>query len=159
MDRRELSAGSWFSSRAVVALLVLAGAYLILQPEWLGWNALVKALGSETKLVAVAAGIAFFLLAAQSWEKHQIRVQAAETMEALHQLLYGKDYRRDREAIEILLTALETGSPDNSKSAYEHLKRLTGQNFAADPKVWRTWWEANKRSFEKARSAPESPPK
>ena len=151
MDRRDLSAGSWFSSRGVVALLVLAGAYLVLQPDWAGWSSLAKALGGETRLVAVAAGIAFFLLAAQSWEKQQLRVQSAETMEALHQLLYGKDYKRDREAIEILLTALETGSPDNSKTAYEHLKRLTGQNFAADPKVWRSWWEANKRNFEKAR--------
>jgi hypothetical protein len=159
MDRRHLSAGSWFTSRAVVALLILAGAYLVLQPDWLGWTSLAKALGGETRLVAVAAGIAFFLLAAQSWEKHQLHVQAAETTEALHQLLYGKDYKRDREAIEILLTALETGNPDNAKSAHEHLKRLTGQNFAQDPAVWRAWWEANKRSFERARSAPEAPSK
>lgn len=153
MDRKDLSAGSWFSSRAVVALLVLAGGYLVLQPEWAGWKSLANAVGGETRLVAVAAGIAFFLLAAQSWEKHQLRVQAAETMEALHQLLYGKDYKRDREAIEILLDALETGTADNAKSAYEHLKRLTGQNFASDPKVWRAWWEANKRSFERSRTA------
>ncbi len=151
MDRKDLSASSWFTSRGVVALLVAVGAYLVLQPDWLGWTLLANALGGESRLVAVAVGIAFFVLAAQSWEKHQMRVQSAETMEALHQLLYGKDYKRDREAIEILLTALETGSADNAKSAYEHLKRLTGQNFAADPKVWRSWWEANKRSFERAR--------
>ena len=151
MDRGDLSAGNWFSSRAIVALLVIAGAYLVLQPEWLGWSSLVKAVGGEARLVAVAVGIAFFVLAAQSWEKHQLRIQSAETMEALHQLLYGKDYKRDREAIDILMTALETGSPENAKSAYEHLKRLTGQNFAQDPKVWRAWWEANRRSFEKAR--------
>ena len=151
MDRRDLSASSWFTSRAVVALLVLAGAYLVLQPDWLGWSSLVSAVGGESRLVAVALGIAFFVLAAQSWEKHQMRVQSAETMEALHQLLYGKDYRRDREAIEILLTALEAGNSENAKSAHAHLVRLTGQNFAADPKVWRSWWEANKRNFEKAR--------
>jgi hypothetical protein len=151
MDRRDLSASSWFTSRAVVALLVLAGAFLVLQPDWLGWSSLVSAVGGESRLVALALGIAFFVLAAQSWEKHQMRVQSAETMEALHQLLYGKDYRRDREAIEILLAALETGNPDNAKTAHAHLMRLTGQNFAADPKVWRSWWDANKRNFEKAR--------
>jgi hypothetical protein len=159
MDRGDLSAGNWFSSRAVVALLALVGAYLVLQPEWLGWTKLANALGGETRVLAVAIGIAFFVLAAQSWEKHQLRVQSAETMEALHQLLYGKDYRRDREAIEILVTALETGGPENSKTAHDHLVRLTGQNFAHDPKVWRSWWEANKRSFEKARSAADAPPK
>src|SRR5207249_1098177 len=86
--------------------------------------------------------VAFLVLAAQSWEKAQMRVQMAETLEALHQLLYGKDYRRDREAIEILLRSLETGDAETSKTAYTHLLRLTGQNFAQDPKVWRSWWEA-----------------
>ena len=157
MERRDLTATSWFTSRAVVAVLVLAGAYLVLQPDWLGWSGLVSSLGGEGRLAAVAAGLAFFVLAAQSWEKHQLRVQSAETMEALHQLLYGKDYRRDREAIEILLTALETGAPENAKSAHAHLVRLTGQNFAQDPKVWRAWWEANKRRFERSPTGGDGP--
>lgn len=151
MDRKDLTATSWIGSRVVVALLVAAGAYLILQPEWLGYDALARSLGGDARLAAVATGIAFVVLAAQSWEKHQMRVHAAETLEALHQLLYGKDYRRDREAIEILLTALESQTGDNAKTAHAHLVRLTGQNFAADPKVWRSWWEANKRTFERVR--------
>ena len=151
MDRKELSASNWFSSRAVVGLLVLAGIFYGLRPDWLGYSAMKNALGGEGGLQGVGLGIAFFILAAQSWEKTQMRVQMAETLEALHQLLYGKDYRRDREAIEILLTALESQTGENAKTAHAHLVRLTGQNFAQDPKVWRSWWEASKKTFEKSR--------
>lgn len=151
MDRSDLSASNWFSSRAVVALLVLGGVFFGLRPNWLGYGAMSNALGGEASLQGLGLGVAFFVLAAQSWEKSQIRVQMAETLEALHQLLYGKDYRRDREAIEILLTALESPDAANAKTAYGHLVRLTGQNFAQDPKVWRSWWAANKKTFEKSR--------
>ena len=149
MDKDDLSATNWFSSRLVVVLFVVTGAFFILRPDWLGYASLAKAMGGESSLQGVGIGIAFFLLAAQSWEKNQMRVQAAEMVEALHQLLYGKDYRRDREAIEILLTAVETQSGDNATTAYDHLVRLTGQNFAQDPKVWRSWWEANRKRFER----------
>jgi hypothetical protein len=151
MKPEDLSASNWFSSRAVVVLLVVGGAFFILEPDWLGFGAAARALGGRDRLQGLGIAVAFFVLAAQSWEKSQMRVQQAETLEALHQLLYGKDFRRDREAIEILLTALESDNADNAKSAYAHLVRLTGQNFAQDPKVWRSWWEANKRAFEKSR--------
>jgi hypothetical protein len=151
MERSDLSASNWFSSRAVVGLLVLAGIFYGLRPDWLGYGALTRALGGEASLQGLGLGVGFFVLAAQSWEKASIRVQMAETLEALHQLLYGKDYRRDREAIEILLAALEAQTGENAKTAHAHLVRLTGQNFAQDPKVWRSWWEANKKTFEKSR--------
>jgi hypothetical protein len=150
MDRKDLSASNWFSSRLVVGLLVLAGIFYGLRPSWLGYAAAVKAFDGESTVQGVGLAIGFFILAAQSWEKAQMRVQMAEVLEALHQLLYGKDYRRDREAIEILLASLEAGG-ENAKTAHSHLVRLTGQNFAQDPKVWRSWWEANKKTFEKAR--------
>jgi hypothetical protein len=151
MDKDDLTATSWFTSRFVVLLLVLGGVFFWLRADWLGYGRLRDMLGSETNLLATGLGVAFLVLAAQSWEKAQIRVQTAEMTEALHQLLYGKDYRRDREAIEILLVALESGDPANAKTAHEHLVRLTGQNFAQDPKVWRSWWEASRKTFEKAR--------
>jgi hypothetical protein len=153
MQRGDLSASNWLSSRAVVGLLVLAGVFYGLRPDWLGYGAMVKAFGGEAGVQGLGIAIAFFVAAAQSWEKAQIRVQMAETLEALHQLLYGKDYRRDREAIEILLAALESQTGANAKTAHEHLVRLTGQNFAQDPKVWRSWWEANKKTFEKSRGS------
>jgi hypothetical protein len=158
-EREDLSATHWFTSRLVVFLLVLAGAFFILRPDWLGYGRLKTLMGDEADLQGVGIGIAFVLLAAQSWERSQMRIQAAEMMEALHQLLYGKDYRRDREAIEILLTAMETQDGENARTAYGHLCRLTGQSFAQDPKVWRSWWEANRKRFERTRSGGDSAPR
>jgi hypothetical protein len=157
MDKDDLTATSWFTSRFVAVIYVVAGLFFILRPDWLGYAALAKSMGGETSLQGVGVGIAFVLLAAQSWEKTQMRTRMAELLEAMHQLLYGKDYRRDREAIEILLTAMESKDAENAKTAHAHLVRLTGQNFAQDPKVWRSWWEANKRAFSRAKSGADVP--
>ena len=151
MDKDELSATNWFTSRLVAALFVGAGLFFILRPDWLGYAALARTLGGEESLHGVGIGIAFVLLAAQSWEKTQLRIRMAELMEAMHQLLYGKDYRRDREAIDILLNSLDAADKETAKSAHTHLMRLTGQNFAQDPKVWRSWWDANRKTFERKR--------
>lgn len=151
MERRDLTASNWFGSRLVVGAIWLAAVFFLIRPDWLGYGWLAEKLGGETRLLGVGLFAAFGLLAAQSWEMAQMRVRMAETMEALHQLLYGKDYRRDREAIEILITALESQTGENAKTAHGHLVRLTSQNFAQDPKVWRSWWEANKKTFERAR--------
>jgi hypothetical protein len=153
VKRDDLTATNWFSSRFVFVLLIVAAVFFAAEPDWMGYSALARMLGGKEHLLAIGLGVAFVVVAAQSWEKAQMRVQMAETMEALHQLLYGRDYRRDREAIEILLTALESQTGENAKVAHGHLMRLTGQNFAQDPKVWRSWWEANKKKFERIRDA------
>ncbi len=149
MDRRDLSAASWFASRAKVAAIVGLGVLFALEPE-----SMVKALGGPDRWLGLGLLVAFALLASLAWKVHEQRIQVAERMEALHQLLYGKDYARDREAIEILLVSLEGADPEAAKTAYAHLCRLTGQNFAQDPKVWRSWWEAHKRTFQRARGGP-----
>lgn len=151
MERDDLTATRWFTARVAVCLLAGIGFFFLAQPSFLGWTQLASLLGGESKLVAMGVGMGFLVLAAQSWERHQMRVRMAELLEAMHQLLYGKDYSRDREAIEILLKSLETGDSSSAATAHSHLLRLTGQNFAQDPKVWRSWWEANKRSFERKR--------
>jgi len=157
MDKDELSATNWFTSRLVLALLVAAAVFFLAQPDWLGWSWFARHVGGDVALVSIGVGIAFVLVAAQSWEKAQMRVHMAELLEAMHQLLYGKDYARDREAIEILLAALESNDAANAKTAHAHLMRLTGQNFAQDPKVWRSWWEANKKTFARAKSGADAP--
>jgi hypothetical protein len=149
MDRKDLSATSWVSNRLTLALFVLAAVFFAFEPAWLGFGLLADALGGRDRVHGVGLACAFLLLAALSWEKNQIRVQMAEVLEALNQLLYGKSYDTDRKAIEILLDALERGDEDGT--AHKHLMRLTGQSFAKDAKVWRAWWEANRKRFERAR--------
>jgi hypothetical protein len=157
MDKDDLSATNWFTSRLVAALLALTGIYFLCGAEAPGFDWLVKHWGGESHFYGFGLFIAFTVLAAQSFEKAQMRVQIAELLEAMHQLLYGKDYRRDREAIEILLAALESKDAENAKTAHAHLQRLTGQRFAQDPAVWRSWWVANKKAFSREKSGADAP--
>ncbi|MCE9634185.1 MAG: hypothetical protein K8T90_00640 [Planctomycetes bacterium] len=147
MEKKDLSATSWMSTRLSVFVFALIGVFFVLRPPWLGWDALASWLGGEVRLVSVGVGIAFVLIASLTWEKDQLRVQSAELMEALNQLLYGENYQHQREAIEILLNALDAKDPVARRAAHENLVRLTGQNFADDAAVWRAWWEANKKSW------------
>lgn len=149
MERRELTATAWMGSRLGAGLLVIVGLFFVFRPEWLGWSRLAEMVGGETALVSVGAGCAFVLAAALAVEKDRMRVRMAELMEGLNDLLYGKDHRRDREAVEILLTSLDAADSDGRAAAHKHLVRLTGQNFAADPKVWRSWWAAHQRTWSR----------
>jgi hypothetical protein len=149
MDRNELTATRWFGARLTPLLLAGVGLLFFLEPDWLA-----SSTGGRDRVQGFGVFCAFVGLAMQSWEISKLRVEMAVLMEALNQLLYGKNYRRDREAIEILLRSLEEGSADAANTAYTHLVRLTGQNLARDPAVWRAWWNANKQHFERSRGSP-----
>lgn len=153
MERQDLTATSFVTSRMVAVMVGAIGVFFVLRPRSLGWGWVVDHFG-ETNVLATGIGLVLLLLAAHSFEKHQLRVRAAELTEMLHQLLYGKNYAAEREMIDVLIGALERGDP----SAHSHLTRLTGQHFAADPGVWRSWWNANRRHFELVRGAAEGVP-
>lgn len=142
MERQDLSATNWFASRFAAAAYVGLAFLVLLEPKWL-----VEMAGSPDRLHAWALAAAFVLLASLSWENSKLRVRVAELMEGLNQLLYGKDYSQQREAIEILLRALEGTDAAGRRAAHEHLIRLTGQNFAPDPSVWRAWWNASAKTW------------
>lgn len=151
--KEDLTATSWVTSRLTAVLIGIAGIFIF-------WNGGRDIGGVEGRTIhAVALAAAFFLLAALSFEKNQMRVQQAELMEAMHQLLYGRDYKRDREAIEILMKSLDAGDEESRRIAVEHLRRLTGQTFAADPAVWRAWWEGSRRTWSKGDAAGPADPK
>jgi len=153
MQSRDLTATSLMANRLVVALLAAVGLYFLFRPRALGWDTLAKSVGGESALVSAGVGMAFLLLALAAREMHGLRVSSAELGEGLNQLLYGRDYARDREAVEILLEALEGPDEAGRSTAYNHLVRLTGQNLAADPRVWRSWWAAHQRYWSRANAA------
>ncbi len=152
MERRDLSAAGWLTSRLTALALAAVGLWFATRPDALGWGAAVRLCGSEGALLAVGVGCAFFVAAALAYEKDRLRLHAAETLEALHELLYGRDYRREREAIGVLVGALESSSDEARDAAYRHLVRLTGQNFACDARVWAAWWAVHERRWSRARS-------
>jgi hypothetical protein len=153
MERKDLTATSWATSRLTAAALGALGVFFLLRPDWLGWDALAGILGGEVGVLACGVGAAFLVLASLSLEKHALRVRCAELMEGLNQLLYGKDYSRDREAIGILLRSLDGKDPAARETAHRHLVRLTGQNFAPDPAVWRAWWATYEKTWAARRTS------
>lgn len=155
MQRRDLTATAWFGTRLGACVLVVVGLFFVFRPEWLGWTRIAEAVGGESALLSVGVGCAFFLAASLAVEKDRLRVRMAELMEGLNDLLYGKDHRRDREAVEILLRSLESPDAAARDTAHKHLMRLTGQTFAADPRVWRSWWEAHQRTWSRVSGAPD----
>ncbi len=158
MEREDLTATRFLTSRLFAGFVGVIGVWFFLRSDTLGFSAVAEMVGGESRLVAAGVGLALLILAALAFEKDRLRVRTAEVMEGLHQLLYGRDYQREREAIEILVTAMESGDAERLQSSHEHLSRLTGQNFAADARVWRSWWDANCARWSRAVAASDGVP-
>ena len=126
--------------------LILIGLYVILGLSFLGW-AYFRREHLEWAVLRVLIGFLFLFVAGLIIEKNRIRRRIDEVYEALNMLLYGKNFRRDREAVAILLKGLESSDEAVREKSWENLKRLTGQQFACDAEVWRSWWAASEKRF------------
>lgn len=148
MERRDLTATSYVGARVVALLLVVVGAGF-----WLAPGLLTDWFGTVERGLGFGLLVAFCVLSSLWMDNHRLRVRLAETTEALHQLLYGRDYSKDREAIEILIRGLAGTDPAARQAAHDHLVRLTGQNFAADPGVWMAWWASCEKTWARKRGS------
>ncbi len=137
-------------ARISLTSLYVFGLYLIvapfLFPEALGWTAATEAFG-EAGILRIAVAFLFFYFATLTREKYRLKFMVEDVLEALNTLLFGKDYRRHREAVEILLTSLSAPDSRIRAKAVDALQKITGQAFGDDPPAWRKWWEINQRSF------------
>jgi hypothetical protein len=101
-------------------------------------------------IVRVLLGVLFVVVGviySQTSRSAGMKAEIRDVYEAVNMLLYGKNYRRDREAIKILLTALASEDHGVREKAWKSLKDLTGQSFALDAEVWQSWWAANEKRF------------
>lgn len=53
-----------------------------------------------------------------------------------------------REAVTLLLKTLRSDEERLRQTAYEQLKRLTGEDFGLEPPSWEAWWEQNRETFQ-----------
>jgi hypothetical protein len=145
-------------SRISIGVLLALGAWALLAPlvpSISGWSALVGAFG-ETPILRCAVGFLFIYFATLTREKYRMKFILEDVLEALNNFLYGKDYRRHREAVEILLRSLSSKDGQLRAKAVEALEKITGQRFGDDPGAWRKWWELNQKTF-RARIADAAP--
>jgi hypothetical protein len=132
--------------RLSILVLFVIGIAVAFAPGWLGFDYL-RERGFEVRLLEILVGFLFLFQAISILEKNRLRRRVEELFEGLNMLLYGKNYRRDREAILILINALKGKDEDVRAKAWNNLKRLTGQDFALDHEVWSAWWKANEKHF------------
>jgi len=138
------------ADRVTVLILVVVGVWVMLGWEALGWDFIEERGG-----VRVLLGALILFYAVSLIERNRLKRRNVEIFEALNMLLYGRNYRRDREAIGILMKGLESKSPEVREKSWKNLKELTGQDFALDPAVWRAWWSASEKHFALKRRRPE----
>lgn len=105
------------------------------------------------RVLAAALGFLFLYVAWLAREQARVRERLLDLMEEILKIFYGPNFRRDRQAIDILVKAMESENADVRRSSAEHLTRLTGQEYGEDGGAWATWWESARSGYR----APEAP--
>ncbi len=158
----ELSAGAAASlpthrrKSASAPILVIAGLVLVvgaLVPSAMRW--LDEQFGM-TRLLAIAVGVLCWFAAWLSRELFALRARFLDLMEDVLKIFYGPNFRRDREAVDILVRAMNSPQTDVKKTAREHLVRLTGADQGDDAARWESWWTEKRATF-RSPGAPEVP--
>lgn len=128
--------------------LFLVGFVEPVRQRLLPGDALVRFLAVSVGFLALVAGSLLLDLA-------RTRARLLPALEELLRAFYGESFRQDREAVDILVRALESEDPTARAAALRNLERLTGQAFGEDVDAWRRWWEANRSTFRRADTTPE----
>ena len=147
-------------ARFSVVTLYVAGIYFIvvplLLPDLLGWKVLKKEFG-ENSILCLAVGFLFLYVAVLTREKHRLGEGMRDILEALHMVLYGPDFKKDRETVGILIRAVRSADSGVRESSLRSLRRMTGEDFGHDPEAWEAWWEKNRSRFRRRDQARENP--
>lgn len=100
-------------------------------------------------------GLAFAVLAVgMLWgEVARVRGDMSQLLRMLRENLVAE--RDDRAAIDVLVAAVGSGSPERRATAHKHLVRLTGQQFPPDPVAWAAWWKDARPTFREGREPAE----
>lgn len=111
-----------------------------------------ESLGGDT-LLRVLIAFLFFFCASFVRSIHALRLQTQEleeSVDAANSALYGKNWKAERNAVEILLGCLEGPNEELRSKARENLRLLTGQNYGPDLEAWKKWWSENRMTFRKS---------
>jgi hypothetical protein len=99
-----------------------------------------------------AAGLALLCLITVRLFRAQARTheRLLDFTEEVLKLSYGPNFRREREAVDILVRALDSEQETVRATSMSHLERLTGQRFQ-DARAWRDWWAEHRKTFSTQR--------
>ncbi len=80
-------------------------------------------------------------------EQSRLRERFLDLMEEVLKIFYGPSFRRDRQAIDILVRAMDSDKQEVRASSREHLIRLTGQDLGEEFATWADWWAEHRATF------------
>jgi hypothetical protein len=129
--------------RALVGLLlqvalVVLGVYVGVSP-----SALPEASGvARLAIAALFVGVALLF-----GEVQRVRRDLALVLSALKAQAGAAGSADRRDAVDVLVTALESPEVRVREVAHKNLVRLTGQDLPLDAGRWRDWWQAARASF------------
>lgn len=132
----------------LLALAVLAWFGKLLP----GHDALVRSFGDDAVLRFVTGLLCVYMVMLVI-ERHRLERNFKQVLGAFREF-HGKSPDAEpsraeaaqREAVEILIAALESDDAEVRKTSVTHLERLTGQKLGADPAAWRSWLERQQRT-------------
>ena len=130
---------------APLLLLVLAG--LVLFEEYLPGHETFQRYFGQDAVIRFAIGVLCLYVLLLVAARQQMEASFRELVEALRRFRQGgggqPDPKAQREALQLLVAALASGSDDVKRSSYEHLRRITGQDLGTDADAWRAWVDAH----------------
>lgn len=133
-----------YSARPIFVVLGLAFLTAAFWPAFLRY--LDETFGF-LRLTAAALGMVFFYLAIVSKDIGRVRERLLDLVEQILKLFYGPNFRRERQAIEILIRSMQSAESGVRATSRTHLKRLTGVDKGDDPEAWKAWWDTHRGTF------------
>lgn len=124
--------------------LVVLGILVWLGPSLPGYGTLEKSFGEEPILRFAVGILCFYVLALEAGRRH-VQASYRRLVEGLREATGGgrrpDEESARRQAVEVLVGALESRDASVRRTALEHLQRLTGRDLGEDPAAWRAWLE------------------
>jgi len=109
------------------------------------------------RLASASLGFLFLYVAWVAREHGRFRERVLDMVEGVLRIFYGSNFRQERQAIDILVNAMESETDSVRQNARQHLLRLTGEDFGADASAWSDWWAANRATFRSPAAKNDTP--
>ena len=136
------------------------GVFLLVLPFVSALHDFVELRIGQIRLLELVLGFGLIYLALIIRDINGIRRRNLVIMETLLTALRGGGVApRPREAVDILIAALQANQPDAREAALRQLPRLTGQDLGTDAAAWQAWWAAHREDFQgRPAGSTEEPP-
>ena len=103
-------------------------------------------------VIWLCVGILFLYVGALIQERQRLQRKVAELVEAFetfNQTIYGKGYKTQRAAVDMLIQSLSSENAKVVQKVHAQLVRLTGQDLPAESEAWTAWWAENKATWSR----------